>query len=460
MPDQQEFAKLSGDFNPLHVDALRARRTMFGRPLVHGIHLLFSALEFLGSHRPLNLKKCKASFNRGIGVGEPCTIQISKLEANKATVEISLFGYAAAKFRFDFFDAEPVVVDVPGKTYGPSEPIEVPPSRIAGMKGKIELGLDQELLRARFPLLGSGMPLHQADVILATTRLVGMQCPGLNSVYSRLSLEFDEAPVVADHLNWSVAQFDERFGMVNTTIETSSCHGEIDALLRPPPVEQASCAELGSAILPGRFEGRRALVIGGSRGLGEVCAKLLALGGADVLLTYHRGISEAGKVLEDILAHGGKARSGAYNVLDPPEDLAEVLGPDWIPNDIYYYATPYLIIGDKYGFSTEIYESYRKFYVDGFLQLVQTLRRASDDSLNFFYPSSIYVEEPPSGLLEYATTKAEGEALCRYLEIGLRKTRIKWKRLPRINTDLAATMMPVDSADAVESLLDTLDWES
>ena len=35
MDDQRAFARLSGDCNPLHVDAVRARRLLFGGPVIH-----------------------------------------------------------------------------------------------------------------------------------------------------------------------------------------------------------------------------------------------------------------------------------------------------------------------------------------------------------------------------------------------------------------------------------------
>ena len=43
--DQAAFAVLSGDANPLHVDGKAARRLMFDRALVHGLHAVIWALD-------------------------------------------------------------------------------------------------------------------------------------------------------------------------------------------------------------------------------------------------------------------------------------------------------------------------------------------------------------------------------------------------------------------------------
>ena len=42
---QERFAALSGDRNPMHMDAVAARRTQAGLPVVHGIHTLLWALD-------------------------------------------------------------------------------------------------------------------------------------------------------------------------------------------------------------------------------------------------------------------------------------------------------------------------------------------------------------------------------------------------------------------------------
>src|SRR4051794_25593472 len=45
--DQSRFAELSGDHNPIHVDPVAARRLLFGRPVVHGVHVVLKSLDRL-----------------------------------------------------------------------------------------------------------------------------------------------------------------------------------------------------------------------------------------------------------------------------------------------------------------------------------------------------------------------------------------------------------------------------
>ncbi|MEK9662192.1 MAG: MaoC/PaaZ C-terminal domain-containing protein, partial [Alphaproteobacteria bacterium] len=38
MEDSIVFGELSGDRNPIHLDPHTARRLMYGKPVVHGVH--------------------------------------------------------------------------------------------------------------------------------------------------------------------------------------------------------------------------------------------------------------------------------------------------------------------------------------------------------------------------------------------------------------------------------------
>ena len=45
LKDQQDFSRLSGDYNPLHIDPVLSRRLLFGQTVVHGIHAFLWGIE-------------------------------------------------------------------------------------------------------------------------------------------------------------------------------------------------------------------------------------------------------------------------------------------------------------------------------------------------------------------------------------------------------------------------------
>src|SRR5215470_1516609 len=64
------FAALSHDRSPLHVDPAYARRTPFGRPVVHGIAGALCALAEWAGGRPLALDRFVARFHRPLFIDE------------------------------------------------------------------------------------------------------------------------------------------------------------------------------------------------------------------------------------------------------------------------------------------------------------------------------------------------------------------------------------------------------
>ncbi|MCR4523313.1 MULTISPECIES: SDR family NAD(P)-dependent oxidoreductase [Bosea] len=81
-----------------------------------------------------------------------------------------------------------------------------------------------------------------------------------------------------------------------------------------------------------RLAGKRALVTGGSRGIGAAIARRLAAEGADVALTYERSADKAAAVVREIEALGRKGFAIAADSADPAavtravDDAARALG--------------------------------------------------------------------------------------------------------------------------------------
>lgn len=100
--DVQQFADVTGDDNPLHVDPEYAATTHFGKPVVHGVFLLGLASKVLGRDFPGHgavAVSLSAKFLRPVPVGEEVTIEVKvseKIERFKH-VKIRLYGYVNGK---------------------------------------------------------------------------------------------------------------------------------------------------------------------------------------------------------------------------------------------------------------------------------------------------------------------------------------------------------------------------
>ncbi|MDG2207164.1 MAG: SDR family oxidoreductase [Pirellulales bacterium] len=333
--------------------------------------------------------------------------------------------------------------------------------------GSLPLLLPRETARERIPELISQLPDSQTALLLATTRLVGTICPGLHSIYSSLKLTFagdsaqegsdssaDDSASVPLALNWKVSAYDSRFGSLSLQLESPVATGSIRAFVRPKPREQASFAELRTLVDPNCFSEQRALVVGGSRGFGEVCAKLLAAGGADVCITYYRGAEDAQRVVDDIVSGGGQACAMQFDSTQATASLSSLAESDWTPTHLFYFATPHIAQATKSRFSAELFREFCSYYVDALVALVDQL--APQGLRGLYYPSSVFVEELPSGMGEYAASKAAGEALCAFLDRVHPEMQILAPRLSKSATDQTASLVPTERDDPAPVLLESL----
>jgi acyl dehydratase len=457
--DQMAFAGLSGDYNPLHMDATAARRLVFGQPVVHGIHSALRALDCWcrGLTGAVILRTLRVDFRRPIRLGEQVRYAFKEERDCHGTITLTAGNAVVTAIRLEWSTvAETSTLDLVSSGSPPRGDCRDWSGQLIGeAHGTLDLWWDAAAASRLFPGLTLVLPVLQIAEILATTRLVGMECPGLHSVLSQVSLTFEE--IAKDDLRnptlrYSAAMLDPRFNLLVLDVLAPGMTGTVKAFIRPPPREQIRYLDTRHLVEPSEFANKRILVVGGSRGLGEVTAKLLAAGGADVRITYHRGAADAHRIVEEIRAGHGLADSLRLDVLDlDPEWQSEFSG-GWWPTDLYYFATPFISPGKKSAFSVERFDDFCRYYVGGFAELFQGLSRRGLQRA--FYPSSVYVDAPPENMGEYAAAKAAGEALCAFLERSHPGVKLHRPRLPRIATDQTASLLPVDQNDAPPIILE------
>ena len=88
--DILNFARLSGDFNPVHLSPEFSRRTIFGGPVAHGVFLLLTGLDRIATQlgSPVHLTQLRATFHRSVPVGSAFTIRIKSMTESAAAVVI------------------------------------------------------------------------------------------------------------------------------------------------------------------------------------------------------------------------------------------------------------------------------------------------------------------------------------------------------------------------------------
>jgi len=454
--DQKRFASASGDHNPMHLDPLQARRSQAGAPVVHGINLMLWALDSLAAARQdlAPLSGIRAQFNKFVYLDEDVEAVLTQHSPRGAALSVSVDGAPRSKISLDFGDK---VAACPGwiadsldaVSFLPA-PLNLSLEQIAGRSGRILFQMTPEDAVALFPAATKWIGARRIAALAASTCLVGMVCPGLRSIYSELSMGAYAESDTRDFLSFRVTDTDSRFQLVQQEVTGGGLSGTVRSFVRMPSVQQATMESLSGVVGPTDFAGSLALVVGGSRGLGELTAKLIATGGGHVLVTWQTGKDDAERVANEIRAAGGTCETLAYDACRPAVEQLAFL-PD-APTHAYYFATPPIFRPQSKMFAGERLKEFLVIYVDGFWQLLQALR-ARQPNLSVFYPSSVAVAERPRGMTEYTMAKAAGEVLCADLNASQASLHVTVKRLPRLPTDQTVSIFAAETASPLETML-------
>ncbi len=457
LDDQKSFAKLSGDNNPLHTDVIAARRTMFGSPVVHGIHGVLRALDYLlvTKDESVELSRLKAIFYKPIKVGDELEMEVAQQEDASMHIRLLSSGAVVTKVIVAWEDVELGSQEGDADADFPTmiEPRVLSDEELAVDSGTLDLSLNIEAASILFPALVKRMRPREIATIMHLSRLVGVYCPGLHSLFLEVELTRVDSHGLGG-IYYEVERFDKRVGLLNINVTAPYMTGFVKAFRRPQPKEQEGYLSLKQRVSDDEFSNQKALIIGGSRGLGEVAAKMLAAGGADVKITYHHGKADAEKVVADIVSNGGLADCFQYDVLNPAISQEDISLSGWQPTHLYYFATPFIFSGVRGKFSPDLFRKFCDYYVVGFANVLSLL--GEHEIKRVFYPSTVAIDELPKHMGEYSSAKIASELLCDFFEKCDPQLVIYKSRFPRLATDQTVSILPVKNEDPAELLISEL----
>ena len=469
LADQHWFAELSGDFNPIHVDSVQARREFFGDIVVHGLHEVLSALDAYAAQlrsrgvSAIFINLLHVKFSGCLYLEHRAEFQLERESDDLVLLKVLDGEQVLAEIKLSLNSSHQPDRHTPSTQWEtppqkPSPPVEQTWSEIITRHGSIPLGLSSSLAASLFPDLTAILSTEVLAELLALTRLVGMECPGRHSLYSSFVIERHKPVEQASPpcLMYQTIFSDSRFSLIRLQVKGPSLAGIVEAFVRPSPVPQVAFSDVEKQISPDEFRCQTALVVGGSRGLGEVTAKIIAAGGGFPIITYHQGAEDAARVVAEIAASGKRCVAFHCDSSQPEVLFAELDQRNLIPTHVYYFASPKIFVKKGVLYSPSLFQQFAAAYVEGVFKLYRACRARQAGRLRLFYPSTTAIDDPVKDLAEYAAAKAAGETLCHYLVNQDRQLSVLIKRLPRLMTDQTVTLVPFPASPPFDILLDLI----
>lgn len=453
--DQERFARMSGDCNPMHIDAVAARRLITGRQVVHGINVLLHAIEFALRRSNVVPACVTCMFNNPVSVGDRAIFMRVKVSEQQQTIAVTVDDLVCATIILDAGGpqlADDEVSDAAVADDMLMVAVDHAPGEHVGKTYRISLG-EWGAVNG-FPLIAKHMSEQYAQSLCALSYFVGMVCPGLHSIFSSLKVCTVKGAEARDSLSFSVGHFDERFRIFQVAIG-GFLTGELKAFQRPVPAAQLSMEKLASYVTPEEFSGTRSLIVGGSRGLGELTAKLLASGGGDTVISYAQSRDDAARVVSEInTVRASACESVQFDVM---HDEIDAVGINFDSLDmLYYFATPRIYRKKARIFDEALYDEFVAAYVKRFFRICAYIEANVNRKVAVYVPSSVFIEQRGPGFAEYAMAKASAEVLIADINRTFKRVVVHVTRLSRLNTDQTSSLFGVEAGSNVEALLPIL----
>ena len=424
-----KFAKLSGDYNPIHIN-------QNDNSIIHGMALVLQSLEDLKVINKYNsIEYLKVNFNKFLYINEEFNINYKK---NKNFYDIIIYksNYKICKIilklsKRNFNNRHSHITTDPPKTKILNK-INLAKKNI----GILDLYLSSKSLSDIFPNISKYFDKYVISIILSFSRLIGMTIPGKYSIFSNFEFSFQKNKILEPNLNWSLINFDKRWSYFSIKIHNNSIDGCLNAFERPKPVSQPTYQEILKIKRKYNFKKKRVFVIGGSKGIGEVCVKLLASYGAEIVFTYNSSYNNAKKIIQQCNKKNMSCMK--FDISNFNRLKLEKLLIDHKFDYILYFATPKIFHDPKPFIDAKKLNNFFRYYILELIEFLNILNKITQKKVRFLVPSSVAVDDSIDEIKEYTIIKKFSEII--FQDQIFNNILIKIYKFHRVKTDQTASI--------------------
>lgn len=296
--DIEEFRKISGDVNPLHIDENYARKTPFGERVVYGVLVLLHGLSFLKIEKGTFLKRISVEFTRPAFIGIPYMIYVAR--SNEKTINLRVDDGTISILKADLYlekSNEPFLPLLNSEKVSLLQKAKV--VKLGHIKRGDTFSGEYTTPQALSPLAGrlsiKWLTELQLLTICCSSYIVGMELPGAQALFVGMELKFPSRHPNSGILRYcsEITKVDERVEFITfqSNFNLGDIHvssGKYRAFFRPESQDVLKTSEISIASSHKTLIGKTVFIVGGSRGIGASVAAHIANHGANVIVCYHK----------------------------------------------------------------------------------------------------------------------------------------------------------------------------
>lgn len=437
--DQKKFASLSGDYNPIHINQIEARKSLVGNIIVHGINTFLWSLEYFIKQKESIYTSFKINFLYPLSIGDSVELYWNEEKKELIIKNIKGIVFCSIKCSKKKKSVDSLSI-IPRKNKVLMNPVKLEPT---DLKKKVLIKFNtgnKNYAKKLFPNLSNKLGEDIVYEIAGLSSIVGMYIPGLKSLFIGLELDIRKK-----NIKESIKILKQNnLGMILLEYTGKNIFSKMRACFTPDPIITESCESIKNKLkINFSLNGYHILVIGGSRGLGSVVSKIAIIYGAKVTLTYYKGLEEAKLIENDVEAFGGDLTIKYLDVTND-KSIKNILE---IYDHIYYFPTPKIKKNISNSYDQNLHNRYLLYYVEGFRNITKLINMKKQSKI--MYPSTIFIDKKSKGLSEYIDAKIKGELFCS--QFASKKSLIIYTpRIPAVLTDQNISLIPKKYEDIVK----------
>ena len=387
--DGINFAKLSGDNNPIHIKEKIGNASQFGENIVHGCLILIKILKVIKLQKYHSIKVNFKSF-----VQYNLKSKIILYQKNNRKKIYYIYQNNQLKIILNIFlKSKDETILLKYKTHQTKY-------KISKKKKK----------KFHDNIINADLKLSLCEL----SKYVGIEYPGRHSLINEINIFKKESFLQDNIIHIKSNKIDKRFNLIENQMRYNKYFIDFKTSIRPTlniKLKKPN-TEITKEI---KNIKNNILIIGGSSGIGNDLMKLFLINKKiKVISTFYKNKITTKK--KNLIVY-------KIDITKKITNLFKII-KKYYPLNIYYFATPLIDVR----FNNDInYDLYNKYYVTIPIKLAKYSLKYNN---NFFYPSTIFINEKDQS--NYSLSKYIFEKKVKTLK--KRNNKINILRLPRINT--------------------------